>query len=129
MKARNKNTGAEIVAELLDLTGAARKGVSCFHRDEHGRLGWQTDEHTEVEVIEFREIENATAAGECVLIDADGAYVAEADVELVDDEDPTVKRIDRLMNEIPWDNPSRVRQILRESPEKLRAMEVALLDA
>ena len=84
MKARNKHTGAEIVAELVDIVG--RHGARDFSRDDKGRLAWESS--GDGIVIDWDSASTATDEGGAILIDATGAQVPEADVELFEDDDP-----------------------------------------
>ncbi|MCY4511636.1 MAG: hypothetical protein OXG35_32425 [Acidobacteria bacterium] len=94
MKARNKHTKAQIVAESVELLG--RAAVTGFERTADGRLVWQTPDGTDVDwdSASTRKDEQ----GRCLLIDADGEVIPESDVELdidlYEDGDPSAAPCD-----------------------------------
>ena len=81
--ARNKHTGARIVGTLEIIHG--RAGVLGFSRDQRGRLTWEHD-CCGTDVC-WDSAETASDDHGAIFLDADGAEVPEANVELIEASD------------------------------------------
>ena len=89
MQARNKKTGAKIVAivdQVLGNTGVTNAG---FELDEHGRVVIEYDDSGTS--LCWDACEAYEENGGCVFLDADKENVRECDIELFEDESDTVK--------------------------------------
>ena len=80
MRARNRKTGAAIVASLEVVYGRAGLMADGFGRDAEGKVTYEHDgSGTE---LEWDSCETAERDGGAVYLDAAGDEVPEADVEL-----------------------------------------------